>query len=124
MQILDRIERKMISDEFTYEFGKFEPYMLETLCGFEADYSKSLNSQAAMYYLQPFFKDYNLEPVLFADSLASSSEILQCFVANNLNMIEIDSEIKLFLPSCYLPRLSNDESVCLQFIREAFGAGK
>ena len=124
LQILDRIERKLISDEFKYEFAEFEPFMLQTLCGFDQKYSSLLQSEMDMYYLQPFFGDYNLEPVLFLDSVMMRDEVVECFEKNNLNVIDIDSEIKMVLPSCYLPRLSKEDSVCLQFVREAFGVGR
>ncbi len=124
LQILDRIERKLISDEFKYEFSEFEPFMLQALCGFDSKYSSVLQSEMNMYYLQPFFQEYNLEPVLFVDSVLIRDEVMECFRENALNVIDIDSDIKMLVPSCYLPKLSQEDSVCVQFVREAFGVGQ
>ena len=115
LQILDRIERRLVSDEFTYEFGEFDYF--DSFCDID---DETVLDSLEIYYMQPFFKDYNLEPVLFVKSSEIDQSVQSCLIVNDLNQLQIDSDLSLFLPSCYLPKANQDESVCVQFVKEAF----
>ena len=127
LQILDRIDKKLQSKELKFSYDIVDYSKFRSLCRASNLDLDSLETQFSMFSFQPFYNDYNLEPILVfagmdmqeSSGTAEHAALADCAEQNNLQAVNVNSNLSFWVPNCYLNSANDGEkNVCQMFLTE------
>ncbi|MBT6143467.1 hypothetical protein HOH51_03055 [bacterium] len=127
LQILDRIDKKLQANELKFSYDIVDYSKFRSLCRASNLDLDPLETQFSMFSFQPFYNDYNLEPILVFSGMDMQKDsnnpelaaLANCAEQNNLQVVNVNSNLSFWVPNCYLKAANDGEkNVCQLFLTE------